>query len=94
MSERLIGFPTAWMPSDPFPQEIVRAWPFSPLRAILGVTGMTIHQLVASRTTKATVLGLFKAWREIERCEIADREKAYLEWLSWVKYLVPVEEWG
>ena len=94
MSERLIGFPTTWTPSSPSPVEITRTWPSTPLQAILAVTGLTIHHLVMSTTVKAVAFQLYKAWREIERDEDAEREEAYRAWLKWVKYLVPVEAWG
>ncbi len=94
MSERLIGFPTTWTPSSPLPDGFVQVWPADPLRAILGVTGFSIHDIVASQRIQAIVLQLFKAWREVARHDADKRETAYQAWLSWVKYLVPVEEWG
>ena len=94
MSERLIGFPTTWAPSSPLPDGFTQVWPADPLRAILGVTGFSIHSIVSSRRVKMVVLQLFKAWCEVMRHEAEKREAAYQAWLSWVRYLVPVEEWG
>ena len=94
MSERLIGFPTTWTPSSSPSHEIIRVWQTTPLRAILRVTGLTIHQLVVSKKAKAITFQLFLEWKAIERHDIAKREEFYLKWLLWVKDLVPVEEWG
>lgn len=94
MSERLIGFPTTWTPSSPFPDGVIQVWPAAPLRAILSVTGLTIHQIVTSGKAKAIIFQLFREWKAIERRDIVKREKFYLKWLLWVKHLVPIEEWG
>ena len=80
----IVGFPTRWELAHPSPVEILRLWPAAPLRAILSVTGLTIHQLVQFQQAKAVTFQLFKAWREVERREDsrwAEKIAAYWEWV-------------
>ena len=85
---RIVGFPTRWELSDPPLQEILRLWPTAPLRAILGVTGLTIYQIAQFRQAKAVAFQLFKAWRKVERLEGARWAEEIAAYWVWVRFYV------